>query len=142
MGRYLKKGINMAKQFVRKVVSEKAFNPDEIYLHSNGDMYVDTKQATVGILINGKFKSFNTMSEDDIVQLIKDNSLTNEDVIPLIKSNSLNEATVVQLIKDNSLTNEAVIQLITDNSLTEERVIELIKENTKQPEEPAEPTGE
>ena len=114
MGRYLKKGINMAKQFVRKVVSETAFNPDEIYLHSNGDMYVDTKQATVGILINGKFKSFNTMSEDDIVQLIK----------------------------DNSLTNEAVIQLIKDNSLTEERVIELIKENTTSPEEPTEPTGE
>lgn len=94
----------MAKQFVRKVVSEHEFNPDEIYLHSNGDMYVDTKKATVGVLINGKFKSLNSMSDADIVKVVKDNSLTESGVIQLIKDNSLTESRVIELITENNTT--------------------------------------
>ena len=72
----------------------------------------------------------NTLSEDAVKKLIKDNTLSEENVIQLVKNNTLSEETVKKLVGDNALSEETVIQLVKNNTLSEDAVKKLIKDNT------------
>ena len=70
-----------------------------------------------------------TLTEEDVLNVIKSNVLTEEKVEELIKNNTVSEEVVKQLINDNVLTKDQILTLIKDNTLSEDQVKQIIEQS-------------